>query len=282
MRKTLFIFVIALFALPVAAEKQPSLLKKALQMETLRKNGQWLEAMDTATLILTYDRDYRAAVDFVHRYWDKTIRLTEDRLSSLSEPDNLSQAEQRCEIYRVLDEVHDNLRQVGMPLYGPNQKWVWQPEIGYYTGHYDTERHKTFLLILRLADEALSSYDAEGAMYYYQLAFSKYLVTDSERNSNKSLMVQQCNQMIDRLRLSDKIYDGIFAYDLCSLSLQLEPEQPEITSLQSQIRQHVASLYLQASQDALIVGDSVQAKEMHLSYEEWSGVTPENQNPTEE
>ena len=175
MKKIVFILFAALLTLAVNAEERPSLLRKSVQMETLRKDGRWLEAMDTATLILTYDRDYRVAVDFVHRYWDKTMRLTDERLQRLSDEESLAQAEERCEIYRVLDEVHENLRDVKMPLYGPNQKWVWQPEVAYYTGHYDTERQKTFRLLLKMADEALRSYDAEGAGVYYRLALKKYL-----------------------------------------------------------------------------------------------------------
>lgn len=281
MKKTILSIFLAFLTLAVCAEDNPSLFKKALQMERLRKDGLWLEAMDTATLILTYDRDYRTAVDFVHRYWDKTMTLTNDRLASLSDDSSLAQAAERCEIYRLLDEVHENLRQVKMPLYGPNQKWVWQPEVGYYSGHYDSERQKTFRLLLSLADQSLRSYDAEGAMAYYQLALSKYLITDGERSSNLSLMLSQCNSMIVKLRKSDKIYDAIFAYDLCSLSLQLDEDQPQILSLQTEIQQYVASLYLNAANTALLAGDSVQAKELRLSYEEWSGVQTDSDTNTD-
>lgn len=256
---------------PIETEvSQPSLFKMSLQMERLRKDGQWLEAMDTATLILNFDQDNRSATDFVYRYWDKTMKLTDERLQRLSDEQNLEQAKERCEIYRVLDEIHDHLRQIKMPLYGPNQKWVWQPEIGYYTGHYDAERTKTYHLLLNYADKALKNYDVAEATLYYQTALDKYLLTDKERNGNKNNIVMQCNRLIEQYRNSTKIYNAIFAYDLCRLSLQLEPNQAEISSKQAEIQQHIASLYLKEAEAALQAGDSVQAYEMRLSYEEWN------------
>ena len=238
-------------------------------MEKLRKEGRLLEAMDTATLILTYDKDYRVAADFVHRHWDKTMRQTEDRLSQLSDNESLEQAEERCEIYRMLDEVHDNLRDIRMPLYGPNQKWVWQPEVSYYTGHYDNERQKTLQLLLRKADEALRSFDAETAGEYYHRALTRYLLTDGEKRSNKRVMTEQCNTMIERYQKSDKIYDAIFAYDLCSLSLRLDSTQTGVSDIQQSVQRHVAELYLQAAEAAEQVGDTVEAYELRLSYEDW-------------
>lgn len=269
MKKTFFIFLLVAASLTATANDKPSLLKKAVQMERLRKAGHLLEAMDTATLILTCDRDYRAAVDFVHQYWDKTMRLTDEQLQLLSDDESLEQAEQRCEIYRVLDEIHDNLRSVRMPLYGPNQKWVWQPEVGYYTGHYDNERQKTFRMLMHKAQEALAAFDAESAKLYYELALQKYLITDGERRSNKGEMLRQCNSMAVKYAKSQKIYDAIFAYDLCSISLAIEPEQESVTERQQQIQAHVAELYLQAAEEAQQAGDTLQAYELRLAHEEW-------------
>ena len=257
------------FAKESNAETKPSLLRKSIQMEKLRKDGRWLEAMDTATLILTYDKDYRVAADFVHRYWDKTMSITNERLQRLSDDESLEQAEERCEIYRVLDEVHDNLRAIKMPLYGAGEKWVWQPEIAYYTGHYDTERQKTFVLLCKKADESLRSYDAEGALEYYRLALNKYLITDGERRSNRKDMLASCNKMIDKLCDSEKIYDAIFAYELCGVSLQIDPDQQDIVQRRGQIQKNVAAMYLQEAEAALQAGDSVQAHELMLSAEDW-------------
>ena len=269
MKKTIFLISVLLAVVLVNAEEMPSLFRKSIQMEKLRKDGKWLEAMDTATWILTYDKDYRVAVDYVHRYWDKTMKLTDERLQRLSDEESLAQAEERCEIYRVLDEIHDNLRVVKMPLYGPNEKWVWQPEVGYYTGHYDNERQKTFRLLLRMADEALRCYDAEGAGVYYRLALKKYLITDGERRSNLGDMTGQCNAMMEKHRNSDKIYNSIFAYDLCSLSLELNADQADVLKKQKEIQMHVADLYLQESEAARLAGDTAQAYELRLSADEW-------------
>ena len=270
MKKTLLLIIVTLCTvLGTAQESKASLLRKSLQMERLRKDGRWLEAMDTATLILTYDKDYRTAVDFVHRYWDKTMQLTDERLQRLSDDESLTQAEERCEIYRVLDEVHDNLRDIRMPLYGPNQKWVWQPEVGYYTGHYDSERLKTFRLLLRKADEALRSYDAEAAMEYYRLALNKYLITDGEKRSNRKDILNQCNGMIDRLCDSERIYDSIFAFELCNMSLEINSDQPEIRQRQTLLQKNIASMYQQMAAEALQAGDSIQAHEYQLSADDW-------------
>ena len=270
MKKSFLILFAAFVAMAAVAEEKPSLLKKSLQMERLRKDGRWLEAMDTATLILTYDKDYRTAVDFVHRYWDKTMQLTDERLQRLSDDESLDQAEERCEIYRVLDEVHDNLRDIRMPLYGPNQKWVWQPEVGYYTGHYDSERQKTFRLLLRKADEALRSYDAEGAMEYYRLALNKYLITDGEKRSNRIDILNQCNGMIDRLCDSERIYDSIFAFELCNISLEINSDQPDIRQRQTLLQKNIAAIYQQLAVEALQAGDSIQAHEYQLSADDWT------------
>lgn len=251
-------------------KSKTALLKMCFQMERLRKDGHWLEAMDTATLVLTYDNTYRTAVDFVYRYWDKTMRITNERLQLLNDDEDLAQAQQRCEIYRVLDEVHYNLRQVKMPLYGPNERWVWQPEIGYYTGHYDAERIKTYRLLVQRAEQSLKDYDVAEATLYYQKALDEYLITDRERDGNKKDIIGQCNRMIEQHSNSSKIYNSIFAYDLCTLSLQINPEQPLIAEQQRQIQKHIAELYLQEAEAAILIGDSIQAQEMRLSYEEWN------------
>lgn len=275
MKRLGFSILLSLCSFIWFAQAQPSLAKMSVQMEKLRMQGRLLEAMDTATLILTYDKDYRLAVDYVYRNWDKTMQSTNRQLASLNDDTDLSQAQQRCEIYRVLDEVYDNLRQVRMPLYGPNQKWVWQPEIGYYTGHYDDERIKTFNLLLVKADEALKSFNAQQAADYYRLALNKYLLTPSERNSNKKQMLQQCNITIDKYCDSDKIYHAIFCHELCTISLELDADQPLIAEKQIQIQKRVAALYLEEAENALQTGDTIKANEYKLAADDWEFVEPE-------
>lgn len=272
--KKIYIFIFLLLScFSLNAQERVSLAKKVVAMERLRSAGRLLEAMDTATLILTYDRDYRAAVDFVYRNWDKTMQMTEKELSQLNDEQSLEQAQRRCDIYRVLDEVYDNLRQVRMPLYGPNQKWVWQPEIGYYTGHYDDERHKTFNLLLRKAEEAMKSFDAEGAAECYRLILNKYLIDDYERKSNMVAMLTQCNTTIDKYCDSDKIFHAIFCYDLCNLSIELDSNQPLIKERQVQIQHRISALYLEQAEAAMQAGDTIQANELRLSAQDWQYIS---------
>lgn len=282
MKKTLLLLVTALCALVVCAEEnRPSLFVKAVQMEKLQRGGRLLEAMDTATVILGYDRDNRAAVDFIHRNWDRTMRRTQERLDRLSDPESLEQARERCEVYRLLDEIYANLRVVRMPLYGPRQSWVWQPETGYYSGHYDDERQRAFNLCIAKADAAMRSLDADEAGIWYNTALNEFLLTDGERKSNKALLAARCEDRLQQVEQSDLLYEALFAYDLAGLLESMQPDATDWPQRKQRIQQHVASLYLQAAQQAYAEGDSLRAEDFKLSYEDWKPSNDETDNSTD-
>lgn len=130
------IAILLLCVLPCAAMARTNVQKLLSSAQRLQKEGLYLEAMDSATLALRIDEDNRNAKDFVYRNWDNLIRQTDSYLEQLSDMESLEHSAARCETYRLLEEIYNNLREVRMPLYGPNQSWVWQPEIAYYTGHY--------------------------------------------------------------------------------------------------------------------------------------------------
>ncbi|MCM1035085.1 MAG: hypothetical protein NC038_04370 [Paludibacter sp.] len=267
-KRTLSILIVVL-CLSGSVNAGSSVTKLLLSMERLQRNGQLLEAMDSAAYILTIDEGNRLASDFMHRHWDNMVRQTAKTLNTLTDEESLEQAAQRCDIYRLLDEIHTHLADVKMPLYGTNGRWVWQPEVLYYAGHYDAERAKTLRLLLRKADDALMSYDADAAREYYRLALSEYLVAEGERKSNLAVMLEQCNDRLKRYARSTRINDALFAWDLSNLSLALDAQQPEVIAQQAMLRQHITELYMQQAQAAQLQGDTIQAREFFLSAEDW-------------
>ena len=255
-------------------QKTPNLARMNVQMNKLWQQKQYLEAMDTAVCILSIDNDHRAATDFVYRNWDKMRHWADNRLQNLYDEESVDEAVERCEIYRLLDEINSTLRTVPMPLYGPKERWVWQPEINYYSGHYDTERVKLVRLLMRKADEALKSHDTETAKEYYQLALDRYLLTEGEKRENRETMLRRLDESLNGFSQTDRLFEAVFAYELMELSLVLKPDQPEMMQKKEAMQQHVAELYLKASEEALLAGDTVASQEYRLSYEDWKLVLP--------
>ncbi len=266
---TLFLFVLLLPLSAQEKENRPKISRLVVSMERLWRADSYLESMDTATYILTLQPTNRIAADFIYRHWDEMQESTRRQLLDLSDEDDLEQAMQRCEIYRLLDEINSHFGDIPLPLRGANDRWVWQPEISYYTGHYDAARSKVVELLKVKADAALLSHDVDAAKEYYTLLLGKYLVTEGERLSNRDVLLEKCN---DRLRLyvgSEKISDALFAWDLLQLSLTLEPQQEDMLLLKSQLQEHIASLYLKKAEQSLLQGDSIQAREFELYAEDW-------------
>jgi len=238
-------------------------------MERLWRADQYLEAMDTATYVLSLQPSNRAAADFIYYRWEKMDEDTHRRLQNLPDENDILQAMERCEIYRLLDEIYTHLSDVPLPLHGTNDRWVWQPEVSYFTGHYDSERSRVVNLLLVKADAALLSHDVDTAREYYLLLLQKYLVTEEERSSNMQLLLQKCNERLRLYCSSSRLSDALFAWDLLNLSLTLKPGQEEIISLRPELQQHIASLYLAQAQQSLLQGDTVQAHELELYAEDW-------------
>ena len=242
-------------------------------MEKLWRQGAYLEAMDTATLVLTYDDRNHAATEFVHRNWDNMQRRVDKELNALNDPDDLSEAAKRCEIYRLLDEIHGNLSVVRMPLEGHNQSWVWQPQVSYYSGHYDNERMKTYRLLLRYATRALQDRDTEAAGQYIETALYKYLLTAGEKRKCRKEVAAMCNEKLEKAQKSQEIHDAIYAYDLSALSLRMDSTQTELRQQQPRLQQRVSDMYRAEAQTALQAGDSIRADELMMSANDWNTVS---------
>lgn len=98
---------------------------------------QYLEAIDSATLALSIQEDNQYAKNFIYAHWDKSIKHAKARLEKLDDLSDLSVAQERLHIYTQLVEIQSNLQTISLPLHGPNDRWVWHPEIEYWQGHYD-------------------------------------------------------------------------------------------------------------------------------------------------
>lgn len=119
-----------------AARTATRLMQKAT---SLQSKGQILEAMDSATLALSVYDKCNVAKNFIYRNWDKTMRSASAQIVELSDLNDFYQAQQRLIIYRYLNEINTNIRYCKLPIHGPKDRWVWQPDIQYWQGHLDDE-----------------------------------------------------------------------------------------------------------------------------------------------
>ncbi len=244
-----------------------------INMEKLYREGLTLQAMDSAAYVLSVDHDNFVAKNFLYRHWDKMMTDLGERLGQLTDEKSLDEARQRLLLLRQLDEIHTYLRSVPMPLHGPNDRWIWQPEVGYYAGMYDTERMKTYDLVLGLAEQALQSYDIELAQYYYDFALQELFVDERERSSNHASMLKHVNSRITELSESENIYEVIAAYNMVDLSLWLDASQNDKPAQKQAIQQHVADMFVQLAKDYAERGDTIASREHTLLAEDWKVYT---------
>lgn len=113
---------------------------------------QYLEALDSATLALSIQEDNQYAKNFIHAHWDKSIKNAKSRLEELNDLTDLSVARERLRIYTQLVEIQSNLQTISLPIHGPNDRWVWHPEIEYWQGHYD----EALRIVIKLEEELKS------------------------------------------------------------------------------------------------------------------------------
>ncbi len=269
MKKLLLILCVVLT--PTLYAQQ--LTRTLAAMQKLHRNGQTLQAMDTAAYVLSIDHDNFTAKQFLYQHWDKTMTRVGEQIAQLPDDKDLEQARERLQLYRYLDEIHTYLRTVPMPLYGPNNRWVWQPEVGYYAGMYDTERMKTYRLVMGLAEGALRSYDVEQAKAYYDFALQELCVDDSERESNRQMMIMHVNGQLDTLAQSTNIYEVVVAYNMVDLSLWLDASQHDRVTQKPVIQQHISDMYLALANDCEAKGDTITAQENRLLAEDWKVYT---------
>lgn len=131
-------------------ERQRIAMRIMHHAQQLQHKQQYLEAMDSATLALVIFPDSHAAKEFIHRNWDRMSRWADKELDSNPSQKDLEQSRRRLLVYRYLVEINDNLRDIELPLHGTNDKWVWQPEIQYWDGHFNEELQR----VERLQDAA--------------------------------------------------------------------------------------------------------------------------------
>ena len=121
------------------AQEAAKLMTKA---EKLYKKHLYLEAMDTATLAYRTCAKSVAAKTFIYKHWDQTMRYATSVLESHDEPENLQHARVRCNTYRLLMEINDNIQASPLPIHGNYDRWVWMPEMQYWDGYYTEERKR--------------------------------------------------------------------------------------------------------------------------------------------
>jgi len=269
MRKYWLIMLLVLCSMGCYAEQNIDAIKMSLQMTKAWMKGDYRGAMLIATDILQADEGNRTAIEFVHKNWDKMTRETDKELETLIDLEDLDQMETRCEIYRQLALIHDNMRSVSLPLRDSYNRWSWQPELIYYDGFYDSARGDVIRLLMKNAKVALMNYDAAEAGMLYQKAIDKYLITKGEKQSNQEKMIAMTNERIGWLEKSPKVYDLRFCYELCDMSLSLNANQPEIEGKKPLLVEAIATQYMQLAAKAESEGDNKRAYELYLNVLDW-------------
>ncbi len=256
MKKKIIILLFLVGCSSLYANNFKEVSKALVSLSRQQFKGNHLAALDTATYILTIDADNAIAKNYVRNHWDETTKAMREAIDSLSDDNSLAHAKKRLEIFYHLDNIQNNIRCVPMPLYGPNQRWVWQPEISYYSGLYASERVRVFNLVLSLAEQALRDYNTEQAQEYYAYALEELLL-DTERSSNRVLLRDHVNKRLQELEQSNKLYELIMACSLADLSLWLDKEQPEIAEQRTMLQKQIEAMYLAEAEQQEAQADSV-------------------------
>lgn len=129
-------------AKPTRQEQDPAKESARLmnQANRLLRQKDYLQAMDSATLALSLWGDNQEAKLFIYRQWDKMSKQANQLITDNTETNDLDQSRVRLNTYRLLMEINDNLRNCHMPIHGSYDRWVWQPELQYWDGHYMEEK----------------------------------------------------------------------------------------------------------------------------------------------
>ncbi len=262
-------------------QKEPSTLRLTYAMLRLKQQKDYIGAMQYATLLLERNRKNSMALIFVHDNWDKMTLQAQQTIEAHAQDDDLDDAEARCGVYERLGVIEDNLKGVSMPLKGANNSWVWQPEMLYQEGQYNAERERLLRLYLKKAKEALKSYDVETVSLIYDRVLHSTTLLDSEKEGHRQNMVSETNRLIRQLlpdnSMRRNIHDMLLAWELCSLSQHLQPAQEEITQAQLTLQKEIEKRYLELSEEALQLGDSIKAHEYKASAEDWHLIADEQE-----
>ena len=107
----------------------------------LWKNGQYLEAMDSASLALSTYEASTSAKNFIRKHWNETLDYGKYLIEHNTNTKDLKETKTRMDTYRMLMEINDNLKTCRLPIQGPNNRWLWMPDIQYWDGYYNEEAH---------------------------------------------------------------------------------------------------------------------------------------------
>lgn len=276
MKKIVLIVLTSLLAVSLSAET--SGIKLLMSAERLWKKGELVEAMDSATRCLVVMPTNSAAKNFLHDHWDRMMRHTNSVLEKNADENNLEQSLVRLELFRLLAEINDNLREVPMPLVGTN--WQWYPELYYNQGDYDSERMHIYHMLLEEANQCLRSYDTDGAREHLLLALH-YLLPGDERESNRAYLQAAIIRNLKAYSGTNNIPEAIFAYELTTLSDALRGDttvrMDTIAHLQPVLKAHVAELYNAKADEYLQQGDSAKAADFRAMAQDW--ITPATPDP---
>lgn len=257
--------------LAVSLSAETSAFKLLMATEKLWRQQQYQEAMDSAARVLTIAPNNSAAKNFLHDHWDELIRHTNATLEQNADERSLEQSLVRLEVYRLMAEIADHLREVDMPIVGTN--WQWMPELYYGQGDYDSERMYVYRMLMDEANQCLLSYDTEGARKALLTAL-RYLLPGNERESNRADMQAAIVRGIHRCSGTSSIPEAIFAYELTTLSDAICADTAStldtIQSLKPVLREHVAQLYLQQADQLEAAGDSAMARDYRDYALDWT------------
>lgn len=250
--------------------KEPSNAELTNMMSRLRRQHDLVGAMQCATLLLSRNENNLNAAGFMHDNWNAMIRQVNKELEANNDEYDIEQCEARCRLYQRLSVVEDNLRSVKMPLHGSGNRWVWQPELLYVEGTYQSERQHLAALLRTTARQALVSYNAQEAQRCYDKLLNTNLLYPAEQEGNRKILLEDCNQLLgEKTRHKNNITDLLFAYELTTLSLFLDEQQTDVADIQQQLTADISHRYEQLAENYLNEGDSVRAQEYKLAAEEW-------------
>ena len=273
MKKVFFILVASLLAVNLPAET--SAFKLLMHTERLWRAEQWQEAMDSATLALAIAPNNSAAKNFIHDHWEDMLRRTTTTLEKNADEASLEQSLVRLEVYRLLAEVADNLREVQMPIVGTD--WQWYPELYYNQGDYDSERMHVYRMLMDKANDCLLSYDTDGAREAFLMAL-RYLIPGSEREGNRADIQASLIRKMIQLGGTSRIPEAIYAYELTTLSDALCSDTvplDTVAAMRPRLQQHVADLYNAKADELQAAGDSARAAEFRALAGDWMTVEPD-------
>ena len=258
----------SLLAASLSAETSP--IRLLMYTERLWRAGEYEEAMDSATRVLTLMPNNSTAKNFLHDHWDQMIKHVNTKLEQNADETSLEQSLVRLETFRLLAEIADNLREIKMPLVGTD--WQWYPELYYSQGDYDSERMHIYRMLLNEANACLRSYDTEGAQKHLLLAL-RYLLPGGERESNRADLQAAIIRNMKYYKDANNIPEAIFAYELTNLSDALRGDTSvhldTIEALRPILRTHVAELYNAKADEFLQQGDSIKAADFRAIANDW-------------